>query len=110
MSKDVKIPTTGYIDHDGVLTRSPAAINEFKTVTIDWPRRVMRFLIDGDFSDPNASNIPVSVSLYDGTLPLFSAVGLRNVQGQSSQEAMKKNFNLKLRRPSNGKKLYVKNG
>lgn len=110
MSNDVKIPTTGYVEHDGVLAWGPAAIKEFKTVTIDRPRRVMRFLIDGDFPDPNASNIPVSISLYDGTLPLFSAVGLRNVQGQSSQEAMKKNFNLKLRRPSNGKKLYVKMG
>lgn len=110
MSDDLKIPMTGYISNGGVLTLGPKAVEEFTTVTIDRPSRVMRILIDGELSNPSASNVPISVSFYDGTMPLFSAVGVRNVQGQSSQGALKKNYNLKLRRPSDGKKLYVKMG
>lgn len=108
MSDDPKIPTTGYINNGGVLTLGPKAVKEFKTVTIDRPAGVMRILIDGELSNPSALNVPISVSFYDGTVSLFSAVGVRNVQGQSSQGALKKNYNLKLRRLFNGKKLYVK--
>lgn len=60
---------------------------------------------------PNGQSRGGSISLvFEGTTPLFSASGTWQVQGQSSANAAKHNWKLKLRNASTGNKLSLRIG
>ncbi|MGC5749948.1 CotH kinase family protein [Gluconobacter sp. NFX36] len=60
---------------------------------------------------PDIGTTPsMSVTVFDGSTPLFSASGTWQVQGQTSQYANKKNWKFKLRNSVTGNKLAVKIG
>lgn len=52
----------------------------------------------------------MSVTVFEGTTPLFSASGTWQTQGQSSQGALKQNWKLKLKNSSTGNKLSLRIG
>ncbi|MFS2220484.1 CotH kinase family protein [Commensalibacter sp. A3DC] len=52
----------------------------------------------------------MSVSVFEGTIPLFSSTGTWNLQGQTSLNSAKKNFKIKFKNAETGKKLKVKIG
>lgn len=110
MAKSYPMPTTGYTN-DGIQVQ--LGVNniaaQWDYVTLPAPSHPWRILIEGDL--PTLTTTPsVSVSVFDGTTPLFSASGTWQVQGQSTANADKKNWKLKLRNAVTGNKLSVKIG
>lgn len=110
MAKSYPMPTTGYTN-DGIQVQ--LGVNniaaQWDYVTLPAPSHPWRILIEGDL--PTLTTTPsVSVSVFDGTTPLFSASGTWQVQGQSTANADKKNWKLKLRNAVTGNKLSIKIG
>lgn len=107
-----KLPaqTTGYVNNGGVVTYAPNnTAEQLDILSIDRPQRALRWMVEGDYpSDKDGTDM--SVSVFDGTIPLFSAVGTWGVQGQSTAGADKKNVKFKLKNPNTGNKLALKIG
>lgn len=109
MSK-LSAQTTGYINNGGVVTYAPNnTAEQLDILSIDRPQRTLRWMVEGDYPS-NKDGTDMSVSVFDGTVPLFSAVGTWGVQGQSSANADKKNVKFKLKNPNTGNKLALKIG
>lgn len=110
MAKSYPTPTTGYTDSGGLVELGVNNIaSQWDYVAVPAPSQPWRILIEGDL--PSGDSTPsMSVSVFNGTVPLFSASGTWQVQGQSSANADKHNWKLKLRNAVTGNKLSVKIG
>ncbi|MBS1056103.1 CotH kinase family protein [Gluconobacter kondonii] len=73
------------------------------------PTRPWRILVEGALPT-DKGGVPCSVSFFEGTIPLFSASGTWQTQGQTSSYANKKNWKFKLRNAATGNKLLIKIG
>ncbi|WP_281702088.1 CotH kinase family protein [Acetobacter malorum] len=106
----VSAPTTGVISNGGLIQIGVNnTADQWDYITLPKPSQPWRILIEGDV--PTTSTTPaMSVSFFEGTVPLFSASGTWQMQGQSSQYANKKNWKLKLKNSATGNKLLVKIG
>lgn len=110
MSKKLPDQSTGYINNGGVVMYAPNnTAEQLDIIGIDRPQRALRWMVEGDYPS-NGNDQDMSVSVFDGTVPLFSAVGTWGVQGQSSANASKKNVKFKLKNPKTGNKLALKIG
>lgn len=110
MAKSYAIPTTGVYSNGGLV--QIGADNNADTwdyITVPAPSAPWRILVEGDL--PTTSTTPtMSVSFFEGKIPLFSAAGTWQTQGQSSDYADKHNWKLKLVNATTGNKLQVKIG
>lgn len=106
----IVIPTTGYINNGGLVQTGQNNISDqWDYLSLNKPSAPWRILVEGDLpTDKDGTEMTVSV--FEGTLPLFSAYGKWGVQGQSSAGAAKHNWKLKLKNPSTGNKLGIKIG
>ncbi|WP_249212636.1 CotH kinase family protein [Acetobacter persici] len=110
MAKTLTPATTGYINNGGLVQYgSNNTSDSWDVVSVSKPSSPWRLNIQGDLPD-SGTTPSMSVSFFEGTIPLFSAVGTWQVQGQSSANAVKKNWKLKLKNSNTGNKLAVKIG
>lgn len=110
MAKSYATPTTGVYSNGGLVQLGQNnTADQWDYVTIPMPTQPLRILVEGNL--PTNSTTPtMSVSFFEGTIPLFSASGTWQVQGQSSTTASKKNWKFKLVNSATGNKLSVKVG
>lgn len=106
----IVIPTTGYINNGGLVEYGQNnTSDQWDYIALNKPSAPWRILVEGDL--PDTSTTPnMTVSFFEGTIPLFSAYGTWKVQGQSSADAVKHNWKLKLKNSGTGNKLSVKIG
>lgn len=110
MAKSLAQQTTGYINNGGLVELGANnTASSWDTITVSKPNSPWKILVEGDIPT-DKTGINMSVSVFEGTIPLFSAVGTWQVQGQSSAGALKKNWKLKLKNPDTGNKLNIKIG
>lgn len=107
---DVNQPTTGFVNNGSLVQfGSDNTADQWDYITLSAPKKTWRIVIDGDI--PTGTKEPeMSVSFYEGNLPLFSAVGTWEVQGHSSAGAAKKNWKLKLVNSKTGNTIQLKIG
>lgn len=106
----VSEPTTGFINNGGLVQLGANNTSgQWDYITLAAPSAPWRILVEGDL--PTTSTTPnMSVTVFEGTTPLFSASGTWQTQGQSSQGALKKNWKLKLKNADTGNKLALRIG
>ncbi len=106
----VSEPTTGFINNGGLVQLGANNTSgQWDYITLAAPSAPWRILVEGDL--PTTSTTPnMSVTVFEGTTPLFSASGTWQTQGQSSQGALKQNWKLKLKNSSTGNKLSLRIG
>ncbi|MFT8463118.1 CotH kinase family protein [Acetobacter persici] len=110
MAKSYATPTTGFIDNGGVVQLgADNAAEQWDYITIPMPSQPLRIMVEGALPT-DKDGVSVSVSFFEGAIPLFSASGTWGTQGQSSATASKKNWKFKLRNAVTGNKLSVKIG
>lgn len=110
MAKSYAIPTTGYVNNGGLVELGVNnTAEQWDYITVPMPTQPLRFLIEGTLPT-DKTGVAMSVSVFEGTTPLFSAAGTWQVQGQSSANATKKNWKLKLRNAATGNNFLVKIG
>lgn len=110
MAKTLASQTTGYINNGGLVELGQNnTSSSWDTISVSKPNSPWKILVEGDLP-ADKTGVNMSVSFFEGTTPLFSAVGTWQVQGQSSASALKKNWKLKLKNPDTGNKLAVKIG
>lgn len=110
MAKSYAAPTTGYVDNGGLVELGANNMAEqWDYITIPMPTQPLRIMVEGDLPTDKDGGA-ISVSIFEGTTPLFSASGTWGTQGQSSAGALKKNWKFKLRNATTGNKLAVKIG
>lgn len=103
-------PTTGYINNGGLVQLgSDNTSDQWDYLSFSKASNPWRISVEGDLPT-NGTDQNMTVSFFEGTIPLFSAYGTWGVQGQSSQGATKKNWKLKLKNPGTGNKLKIKIG
>lgn len=110
MAKSYATPTTGVFSNGGLVQLGANnTSDQWDYIVLPKPTRPWRILIEGDL--PSNSTTPtMSVSFFEGTVPLFSASGTWQTQGQSSLGADKKNWKLKLKNTTTANSLQVKVG
>lgn len=102
--------TTGFVNNGSLVQYGSAnTSDQWDYLTLGSPKKTWRILINGDLP-AGGKKMPMSVSVYEGTIPLFSATGTWKVQGQSSSNADKKNWDLRLTNPTTGNPLSLKIG
>lgn len=102
-------PITGFVNNGSLVQVGSANhSDQWDYLTLGSPKKAWRIQISGDL--PIDGKKDMSVSVYEGTIPLFSTIGTWKVQGQSSAGAVKKNWALSLVNPVTGNPLTVKIG
>lgn len=105
-----KQPTTGFVNNGSLVQYgSDNTSGDWDYIVISKPNRPWRVSIKGDVPT-SKDKVDMSVSIFEGTIPLFSSTGTWNLQGQTSLNATKKNFKIKFKNADTGKKLKVKIG
>lgn len=103
-------PTTGFNSNGGFIQLGLDNTSaQWDYIALAAPSAPWRILVEGDL--PTTSSTPtMSVTFFEGTIPLFSASGTWQTQGQSSQTALKQNWKLKLKNAETGNKLALRIG
>lgn len=110
MAKSYATPTTGFVNNDGLVQLGQNnTSDQWDYITLAAPSAPWRILVEGDL--PTPGTVPnMSVSFFEGKIPLFSASGTWQTQGQTSNNANKHNWKLKLKNADTGNKLGVRIG
>lgn len=109
--------STGFSNDGGVaILGNPDitdAVQDIDTLVLNKPNAPWRIVTEGawptDVSDARTAT-PVTVTVYEGALPLFSANADMSIQGQSSATQNKKGYKFKFTNPTTGNKLQIKIG
>lgn len=109
--------STGFSNDGGIaLLSNPDtvdAVQGIDTIVLNKPNAPWRIVTQGawptDVSDARTAT-SVTVSVYEGALPLFSANANMSIQGQSSATQNKKGYKFKFTNPTTGNKLQIKIG
>lgn len=109
--------STGFTNNSGIAMFGNAdsidAIQDIDTIVLNKPSAPWRIIVNGDWptdtSDARTAT-NVAVTVYEGTLPLFSANAAMSIQGQSSATQNKKGYKFKFTNPTTGNKLNIKIG
>jgi len=107
-------PTTGFIENGGVLMMgADNPISSLNTINCAAPKTNAILVTEGDLpTDTSSTRTPtiVSLSLFDGTIPLFSCSAEMAVQGQSTANFLRKGYKFKFYNSDTQKKLSVQIG
>lgn len=105
-----KQPTTGFVNNGSLVQYgNDNTAGDWDYIVISKSDRPWRVSIRGDIP-AGKDGVDMSVSVFEGTIPLFSSTGTWNLQGQTSLNSAKKNFKIKFKNAETGKKLKVKIG
>lgn len=108
---DAEQPKTGFVNNGSLVQYGNKNISDqWDYITISKPEKAFRLIVDGEMPSETNNKPDISVSFFEGSIPLFSAIGTWKYQGQSSLASNKKNYSFKLKNPSTGNKLKVKIG
>ncbi len=107
---DLQQPTTGFVNNGSLVQYGADNVAaQWDYISLSKPTRPWRISLKGDLPT-SKDGVDMSVSFFEGTLPLFSAMGTWNLQGQSSLNSLKKNYKIKLKNAVTGNKLKVRIG
>lgn len=107
-------PTTGILSNSGVLMLgADNPISALNSISCNRPRMNAVLATQGDLpTDTSDARTPtvVSVSLFDGAIPLFSCAAAMAIQGQSTANDQRKGYSLKFYNADTQKKVSVQIG
>ncbi|MFT8307612.1 CotH kinase family protein [Acetobacter malorum] len=107
-------PTTGYAANGGVVMLGESnPVSGLNSVSCNRPKNNAILATQGDLpTDASDARTPtvVSVSLFEGSLPLFSCSADMAIQGQSTANDQRKGYSLKFRNADTQSKLSVQIG
>lgn len=107
-------PTTGFVSNSGVLMLGEDnPISALNSISCNRPKMNAILATQGDLpTDASDARTPtvVSVSLFDGAIPLFSCAAAMAIQGQSTANDQRKGYSLKFYNADTQKKISVQIG